>query len=114
LQSGFNAIFTDIRPEYGSTSTIITQHLRAVDIDISERTATAMLYAIKSDTLFFNRHANRADLDAFSHLYPLADAAMIRKMEGAEITMDRLEYVLKAKQNGQMVEQVFCSFIGVS
>ena len=33
-----------------------------------------MLYAIKSDTLFFNRHANRADLDAFSYLYPLADA----------------------------------------
>jgi len=26
--------------------------------------------------------------------------------------MERLEYVLKAKQNGQMVEQVFCSFIG--
>src|SRR5258705_12908732 len=39
---------------------------------------------------------------------------MIRKMEGAEITMERLEYVLKAKQNGQMVEQVFCSFIGAS
>src|SRR5258708_30688092 len=73
-----------------------------------------MLYAIKSDTLFFNRQANRVDLEAFSYLYPLADAAMIRKMEGAEITMDRLEYVLKAKQNGRMVEQVFCAFIGAS
>ena len=70
-QSGYNAIFKDIRPDYGSTSTILTEHLRAVDMDISERTATAMLYAIKSDTLFFNRHANRADLDAFSYLYPL-------------------------------------------
>lgn len=112
LQTGFNAIFTDIRPDYGSTSTIITEHLRAVDIDISERTATAMLYAIKSDTLFFNRHANRADLDAFSHLYPLADAAMIRKMEGAEITGERLDYVIKAWQQGRMVEHVFCAFIG--
>ena len=73
-----------------------------------------MLYAIKSDTLFFNRQANRVDLDAFSYLYPLADAALIRKMEGAEITMDRLEYVLKAKQNGKLVEQVFCAFIGAS
>jgi nanoRNase/pAp phosphatase (c-di-AMP/oligoRNAs hydrolase) len=73
-----------------------------------------MLYAIKSDTLFFNRQANRVDLEAFSYLYPLADAAMIRKMEGAEITTDRLEYVLKAKQNGRLVEQVFCSFVGTS
>ena len=113
-QPGYSAVFKDIRPNYGSTSTILTEHLRAVDEHISERTATAMLYAIKSDTLFFNRQANRVDLEAFSYLYPLADAAMIRKMEGAEITMERLEYVLKAKQNGQMVEQVFCSFIGAS
>jgi nanoRNase/pAp phosphatase (c-di-AMP/oligoRNAs hydrolase) len=85
-----------------------------VDANISERTATAMLYAIKSDTLFFNRQANRVDLEAFSYLYPLADAALIRKMEGADITMERLEYVLKAKQNGRLVEQLFCAFLGVS
>jgi nanoRNase/pAp phosphatase (c-di-AMP/oligoRNAs hydrolase) len=113
-QAGYNAIFKDIRPEYGSTSTILTEHLRAVDANISERTATAMLYAIKSDTLFFNRQANRVDIEAFSYLYPLADATLIRKMEGAEITMERLDYVLKARQNGQMVEQVFCSFLGTT
>ncbi|MBA3271699.1 MAG: DHH family phosphoesterase [Acidobacteria bacterium] len=111
-QTGYNAVFKDIRPHYGSTSTILTEHMRAVDIDISERTATAMLYAIKSDTLFFNRQANRADLDAFSYLYPLADATMIRKMEGSEITAERLDFVIKAWQHGRMVEHVFCAFIG--
>ena len=111
-QSGYNAIFTDIRPEYGSTSTILTEHLRAVDLDISERTATAMLYAIKSDTLFFQRHANRADIEAFSYLYPLGDATMIRKMEGAEITAERLDYLIKAWQQGRMMEHVFCAFLG--
>lgn len=111
-QTGYNAVFKDIRAHYGSTSTILTEHMRAVDIDISERTATAMLYAIKSDTLFFNRQANRADLDAFSYLYPLADATMIRKMEGAEITGERLDFVIKAWQHGRMVEHVFCAFLG--
>ena len=95
-QPGYTAVFKDIRADYGSTSTILTEHLRAVDVNISERTATAMLYAIKSDTLFFNRQTNRVDLEAFSYLYPLADAALIRKMEGAEITLERLEYVMKA------------------
>jgi nanoRNase/pAp phosphatase (c-di-AMP/oligoRNAs hydrolase) len=113
-QSGYSAVFKDIRPDYGSTSTILTEHLRAVDANISERTATAMLYAIKSDTLFFNRQANRVDIEAFSYLYPLADAALIRKMEGAEITMERLEYVVKAKQYGRMSEQVFCAYVGHS
>jgi nanoRNase/pAp phosphatase (c-di-AMP/oligoRNAs hydrolase) len=111
-QVGYNAVFKDIRSDYGSTSTILTEHLRAVDIDISERVATAMLYAIKSDTLFFNRQANRADLDAFSYLYPLSDATMIRKMEGSEITAERLDFVIKAWQQGRMVEHVFCAFLG--
>src|SRR4051812_5400105 len=112
-QPGYTAVFKDIRADYGSTSTILTEHLRAVDIDISERTATAMLYAIKSDTLFFNRQTNRVDIEAFSYLYPLADAALIRKMEGAEITSERLEYVMRAHQTGRHEDQVFCAFLGV-
>src|SRR4051812_18039149 len=111
---GYTAVFKDVRADYGSTCTILTEHLRAVDVNISERTAPAMLYAIKSDTLFFNRQANRVDIEAFSYLYPLADATMIRKMEGAEITGERLDYVLKAKQNGRISEQVFCAFLGNS
>ena len=113
-QPGYTAVFKDIRPDYGSTSTILTEHLRAVDVNISERTATAMLYAIKSDTLFFNRSTNRVDLEAFSYLYPLSDAALIRKMEGAEITLERLDYVMKAHQGGTLVEQVFCGFLGAT
>ena len=113
-QPGYSALFKDIRADYGSTSTILTEHLRAVDASISERTATALLYAIKSDTQFFNRQASPVDVEAFSYLYPLADAALIGKMEGAEITMERLEYVVKARQQGRMVEQVFCAFLGNS
>ncbi len=99
-QPGYSAVFKDIRADYGSTSTILTEHLRAIDVNISERTATAMLYAIKSDTLFFARHTNRVDLEAFTFLYPLADAALIRKMEGAEITLERLRFVTRASQTG--------------
>src|SRR5215203_5415984 len=113
-QSTYSAVFKDIRADYGSTSTILTEHLRAVDVNISERTATAMLYAIKSDTLFFNRQANRVDIEAFSYLYPLADAALIRKMEGAEITLERLDYVMKAYRSGSLVDQVFCASLGAT
>src|SRR5947209_9945902 len=111
-QPGYTSVFKDIRPDYGSTSTILTEHLRAVDVNISERTATAMLYAIKSDTLFFNRQTNRVDIEAFSYLYPLADPTLIRKMEGAEITSERLDYVLRAHRSGKMSGQVFCASLG--
>jgi nanoRNase/pAp phosphatase (c-di-AMP/oligoRNAs hydrolase) len=111
-QPGYTAVFKDIRADYGSTCTILTEHLRAVDVSISERTATAMLYAIKSDTLFFARHTNRVDLEAFTFLYPLADAALIRKMEGAEITVERLEHVTRALASSRFSHQVFSAFLG--
>jgi len=113
-QPGYSALFKDIRADYGSTSTILTEHLRAVDASISERTATAMLYAIKSDTKFFNRQTSHVDVEAFSYLYPLADPTLVGKMEGTEMTMDRLEYVVKARQHGKITEQVFCTFLGDS
>jgi nanoRNase/pAp phosphatase (c-di-AMP/oligoRNAs hydrolase) len=111
-QPGYTAVFKDIRADYGSTCTILTEHLRAVDVNISERTATAMLYAIKSDTLFFARQTNRVDLEAFSFLYPLADAALIRKMEGAEITLERLEHVMRALSTSRLQNRVFSAFLG--
>jgi nanoRNase/pAp phosphatase (c-di-AMP/oligoRNAs hydrolase) len=111
-QPGYAAVFKDIRADYGSTCTILTEHLRAVDVNISERTATAMLYAIKSDTLFFARQTNRLDLEAFSFLYPLADPALIRKMEGSEITLERLEHVTRAIATSRLRHQVFSAFLG--
>ena len=111
-QPGYTTVFKDIRANYGSTCTILTEHLRAVDVNISERTATAMLYAIKSDTLFFARQTNRVDLEAFTFLYPLADPALIRKMEGAEITIERLEYVTRALASSRLRRQVLSAHLG--
>jgi nanoRNase/pAp phosphatase (c-di-AMP/oligoRNAs hydrolase) len=111
-QPGYATVFKDIRADYGSTCTILTEHLRAVDVNISERTATAMLYAIKADTLFFARHTNRVDLEAFTFLYPLADPALIRKMEGADITVERLDHVTRALATSRLQNRVFSAFLG--
>ena len=111
-RAGYTTTFKDIRPDYGSTATILTEHLRATDVNISERIATAMLYAIKSDTLFFSRQTNRSDLEAFTYLYSLADAALVRKMEGFEITLERLRHVACGVQCGRMRDQVFAAHIG--
>ena len=111
-RAGYSAAFKDIRPDYGSTCTILTEHLRAVDVNISERTATAMLYAIKSDTLFLSRQTNEPDLDAFRFLYPLANAALIRKMDGAETTIERLHCVSEAVQHGEMAGSLYTTHLG--
>ena len=112
-RSGDQALFKDIRSDFGSTATIMTDHLRSVNANVSERVATALLYAIKSDTLFLSRHTNRTDLEAFTFLYQLADTQLVKKMEGSEITYERLRYITKASQTGTIRNQVFTACLGL-
>lgn len=113
-RSEYAATFKDIRPECGSTATILTEHIRAVDVKLSERISTAMLYAIKSDTLFLSRHTDSLDLEAFTFLYPIANAALVRKMEGAAITIERLNYVANAIHFGHAQGHVLATHIGIA
>src|SRR5262249_680229 len=45
-------------------------------------------------------------------LYPLSDPALIRKMEGAEITVERLEHVSRAIATSRLRNQVLSAFLG--
>lgn len=87
----FSARFTDLRPQYGATSTIFTEYLRAAGIEPSQRLATALLYGIKSDTFFLERGSHIADLEAFTFLYPLANRALVTRMERPALPREDLE-----------------------
>jgi nanoRNase/pAp phosphatase (c-di-AMP/oligoRNAs hydrolase) len=94
--SGIKADFTDIRPEYGATSTIMTQYLRAARIKPSAKLATGLFYGIKTDTSNFERKAIIEDMNAFQFLFNYVNVHMARKIEQAEITLDFLKYYRKA------------------
>ena len=79
--------FVDIRHQYGATSTILTEYLRAAACPIGQRLATALLYGIKADTLLLNREVIDADLDAFVSLYPSINYNLLRRIEKPELPM---------------------------
>lgn len=84
-QKGYQARFRDIRASYGATSTILTEYCLAAEVAIPQRLATALLYGIKSDTLFLDRETSRADIAAFSYLYPLVNTNLLRRIEKPEV-----------------------------
>jgi nanoRNase/pAp phosphatase (c-di-AMP/oligoRNAs hydrolase) len=95
-ETGAKARFVDIRPEYGATSTIMTQYLRAARIKPSAKLATGLFYGIKTDTRNFERKAIMEDIKAFQFLFDYVNVHMARKIEQAEITLDFLKYYRKA------------------
>jgi len=98
----FSAGFTDLRSQYGATSTIFTEYLRAAGVEPSQRLATALLYGIKSDTLFLERGSHYADLEAFTFLYPFANRAMITRMERPALPRADLEALGRALSRLQL------------
>lgn len=97
--TGAKAAFCDIRPEYGATSTIMTQYLRAANIKPSAKLATALFYGIKTDTSNFERKATIEDINAFRFLYRHVNVHVARRIEQAEITLDSLAHYRTALQN---------------
>jgi nanoRNase/pAp phosphatase (c-di-AMP/oligoRNAs hydrolase) len=97
-QKGYKARFKILRPRMGATSTILLEHLLASGTEPSERTATALLYAIKTDTLFLERGVHPADLRSFLYLYGKANLNVLRKIEGQGITMERLAFIDRVRQ----------------
>ncbi len=99
-----NAGFCDVRPEYGSTSTIMTQYLRAAKIKPSQALATALLYGIKTDTRNFERHTLIEDIDAFRHLFEYADHNILRKIDISDLSLSDTKIFHKAFERKHVIK----------
>ena len=106
------AALKDIRPSYGATATILTEYLRAADVKLSQRLATALLYGIKADTQHLERGATRADMDAFVYVHGLANRSALRRIERPELTDEALEVLGRAIANRQTVNGVVFAHLG--
>lgn len=92
ITKGYSASFKDIRPSYGSTSTVMTEYLNAARIKPSTRLSTALLYGIKTDTNNFERDTRAEDVWAFRYLFPRANKNVLRKIELSELSPEILNY----------------------
>jgi nanoRNase/pAp phosphatase (c-di-AMP/oligoRNAs hydrolase) len=109
---GRRAAFQDIRPAYGATATILTEYLRAADVKITERVATALCYGIKADTLNLERGATRADMEAFAYLYELANHNILRRIERPELPLDALDALGDALVHRQIIHNALFAHLG--
>ena len=91
-ETGAKARFSDIRPQFGATSTILTEYLRAAKIKPSAKLATALFYGIKTDTNNFQRKAVIEDVNAFQFLFHHVNVHMTQRIEQAEMTREFLKY----------------------
>ena len=112
VERPIKARLKDVRPQYGATSTILVEYLRAADVKITQRLATALLYGIKSDTLGLERGGTKADLDAFAFLYLLANHNALRRIDRPELSEAALDVLAQGLSRRRIVRGVFFSHLG--
>lgn len=91
-----DAPFKDIRPKYGATASILVEYLRVAKIKPSAKLATALYYAIKTDTSNFERTTCIEDLTAFQYVFRFSNTALAYRIEQAEMRVDFLPYFERA------------------
>ncbi|OAQ21044.1 DHH family phosphoesterase [Thermosulfurimonas dismutans] len=112
LNDGWQAAFADIRPEYGATSTILTEYLRTAGIKPSVALATALVYGIKTDTDNFEKHCALQDVICFHYLFKRLNRHLLHKIESSDIRRSELKYIRLALDNMKFRKQRLFTHVG--
>lgn len=79
-ESSSSCRWVDIRPEFGTTATILYEYLKVQGVPLGTKLATALFYAIKSETQDLGREATRPDREAYLELFPLANKTLLNNI----------------------------------
>jgi nanoRNase/pAp phosphatase (c-di-AMP/oligoRNAs hydrolase) len=107
-----DARFVDHREELGAAATILTEYVRTLDIDLDTDLATALLFAIRSDTLDFLRGATSEEYDASGYLHEYADQEMVRQLSSPSVSGGTLDAISTAIDNRMINGAVLISHVG--
>ncbi|RMG47526.1 MAG: hypothetical protein D6718_03335 [Acidobacteria bacterium] len=112
VQTTYEARFRDVRNAYGATASILVEYLRAEGVKVNERLATALLYAIRADTMMLDRPVTPADVDAFTWLFQRANLNWIRRIERPALPRETLGAFADGLRNARIEERVIFSHLG--
>lgn len=102
--------FIDVRSKYGALSTMLFEYLCEAGITPEPPLATALLYAVRTDTQDLGREAVQADVQALEALYPLANTRMLSDIQRGSVTQgyfrDLAGALRQARIHGRCVDSL--------
>ncbi len=106
------AAFADIRPGYGATATILAEYLAASGVEISKSNATALVYAIRTETQDFGREFTESDKATYNSLHLMADTRALARIRSARLPLSYFRNLHEALESLQSVSTLVVSHLG--
>lgn len=105
----FQTPFRDIRPKYGACSTILYEYFSSLNVSIPANLATALSYAILSETQNLGREGSQADKKAYVELLSRLSFSQLSKTQYPKLSKDFVSNLSRALLNAFYYK----NFIGV-
>ncbi len=104
--------FAEIRTDYGATATIVAEYLEEAGLVVSKAAATALVYAIRSETQDFGREYSPADREMFDRLYPLSDSRALSRIQLPRLPLNYFRNLHEGLENLETVSTLVVSHLG--
>lgn len=122
---GEGTAFTDVRPGYGASATIITEYLQSVGLEVIDpdatngkkeylptAVATGLTYGIMSDTAHLTKGCTEAEFSAAAFLYNGVDQDLLDRIANPQVDAEVLEVKAKAINEREVNGPYAISHIG--
>jgi nanoRNase/pAp phosphatase (c-di-AMP/oligoRNAs hydrolase) len=96
------APWCDIRPDRGTTSTLVFDYLRERHIPIDSRMATAIFFALRTETRDLGRESTDAERRAYIDLVPVVDHNLLYRMTHPKVPRAHFAALDRALRSAQV------------
>lgn len=105
------AAFADIRPDYGATATILAEYVKAASLVFSPHCATAVVYAIRSETQDFGREYAPIDKAIYDECLTDVDKRALGRIQSAPLPLSYFHSLRQALGSLESVGRLIVSHI---
>jgi nanoRNase/pAp phosphatase (c-di-AMP/oligoRNAs hydrolase) len=106
------APFHDVRPAYGATATILAEYLLASGLRSTHAVATALVYAIRSETQDFAREYAGHDKEIYDIFFPRANHRILARIQTPRLPLTYFSNLHEALESLETVDFLIVSHLG--
>jgi nanoRNase/pAp phosphatase (c-di-AMP/oligoRNAs hydrolase) len=110
--SSGRAPWCDVRANFGATSTIVFEYLRARGVPIDAKLATAFFFALRTETRDLGREATAAERSAYIELVPLVDHSLLYRMSHPKVPRAHFAALDRALRSAEVFGQLVAVNLG--
>jgi len=107
-----SAQLADVQRGYGATATILFEYLCHAAITPDVPLATALLYAIRSDTQDLGTEAAHADIEAIGALYPIANKRILSHIQRGKVQREYFHLLARAIETARIYDNCIITYLG--